>query len=64
MDNAKASRLAEIIVNSEPVITTYAACEWDELSEDGKLWVAEIVRQAVLIGAGFWSPPVREVLIP
>jgi hypothetical protein len=39
---------AEAIVNSEPVISTFAACEWDDLQDDGKVWVAEIVRQAIV----------------
>lgn len=38
---------AEAIVNSEPVITIYAACEWDDLHEDGKQWVAGIVRETL-----------------
>lgn len=38
---------AEAVVNSQPVLSIYAACEWDELDEDGKLWVAGIVREAL-----------------
>ncbi len=39
---------AAMIVESEPVLSTYAACEWDELSEDGRVWLAKIVREASL----------------
>lgn len=38
--------LAAAIVNSKPVLGVFAACEWDELSDDGKLWIAEIVAEA------------------
>jgi hypothetical protein len=34
------------IVDSAPVLRVYAACEWDCLNDDGKLWLAEIVHQA------------------
>lgn len=43
--------LAEKIVNSEPVIGTYAACEWDELHDDGKAWIAAIVHEALRVAA-------------
>lgn len=36
---------AEEIVNSKSVLGIYAACEWDELHDDGKLWIAGIVRE-------------------
>lgn len=39
---------AESIVNSKSVISIYAACEWDELSEDGKVWIAGIVRETLV----------------
>ena len=39
-------RLAEEIVNSAPVLAVYAACEWDELDDDGKDWIAAIVAEA------------------
>jgi hypothetical protein len=39
--------LAEAIVDSDPVIGVYAACEWDCLSDDGKVWIAAIVAEAV-----------------
>ena len=38
--------LAEEIVNSDPVIGVYAACEWDDLHENGKVWIAAIVAEA------------------
>ncbi len=38
--------MAESIVDSDPVIRTFASCEWDCLNEDGKVWVAAIVREA------------------
>ena len=38
--------LAEVIVNSEPVVSVYASCEWGELGDDGKTWIATIVREA------------------
>lgn len=37
--------LAEKIANSDPVLATFAAPEWDELGEDGKVWIAAIVRE-------------------
>lgn len=45
-------QLAEQIVDSEPVITTYAAPEWRELSEDGHAWIAAIVKAV-------WYRPAR-----
>ena len=38
--------IAERIVNSPSVIGQYAACEWDELHDDGRVWLAAIVREA------------------
>ena len=35
------------IVDSLPVLNVFAACEWNELSNDGQVWVTEIVRQTV-----------------
>lgn len=45
------ARMAQQICDSEPVITTYAACQFDELSADGQAWLAVIVREAFLHGA-------------
>jgi hypothetical protein len=39
-------RLAQDIVDSDPVIRVYASCEWRELSDDGKVWIAAIVAEA------------------
>lgn len=38
---------AEAIVESDPVIRVYASCEWDCLHDDGKVWVAAIVQEAM-----------------
>lgn len=38
---------AREIANSDPVIRTYAAPEWEELSEDGQEWVLAIIRETV-----------------
>lgn len=40
-------RLAAHVVDSHPVISAYASCEWDELSSDGRVWIAAVVREAV-----------------
>ena len=37
--------IAEAVTNDDQVISIFAACEWDELHDDGKLWVAGIVRE-------------------
>lgn len=37
---------ARTVVGSDPVIRVFAACEWDELHDDGKVWLATIVREA------------------
>lgn len=52
--------VAQHIVDSPPVIQTYAACEWDEMHEDGQVWLAVIVREAVR-NAGGKSP--RRVVV-
>lgn len=38
-------RIAREIVDSFPVLRVYAASEWDELDENGQLWIAEIVAE-------------------
>lgn len=43
-------QLAEQIVDCPSVIGAYASCDWDELHDDGKVWTAAIVREAVLHG--------------
>lgn len=51
MDNTAAFLMAHEIAKSDPVLRVYAAPEWDELNDDGKLWIVEIVRQAFTLGA-------------
>lgn len=46
MTDAALYRTAAAIVDSGPVISTYAACEWDCLSDDGKQWIMAIVKEA------------------
>ena len=46
--------LAEQIVESDPVIRTIASSEWAELSEDGRNWVAAIVKAATERAARRW----------
>jgi hypothetical protein len=36
---------AEAIVNSDGPLSIFASCEWDELGDDGKEWIAAIVRE-------------------
>jgi hypothetical protein len=43
---------AEQIVDSHPVISAFAACEWDELDVDGQIWAAAIVREATRLAGG------------
>jgi len=40
-------RFAQAIVDSDPVLRVFAACEWDELRDDGKEWTAVIIREAL-----------------
>lgn len=37
---------AQAIVDSREVLSVFAACEWDCLSEDGQVWIAAIVKLA------------------
>ena len=37
---------AQAVVDSPTVLGVYAACEWDELDDDGKAWVKAIVEEA------------------
>lgn len=50
---------ARAIVDSSPVLSVYAACEWNGLDEDGRVWIATIVREAM---AQAW--PVADVIVP
>jgi hypothetical protein len=36
---------ARRVVDSEAALRVYASCEWDELSDDGKEWIATIVEE-------------------
>lgn len=40
-------RFAEAMVNSDAGLRTYASCEWDDLGDDGKAWIAIIIREAL-----------------
>lgn len=39
--------LAESINDSPPLMSIYAAVEWDELSDDGKEWVGALVAETL-----------------
>lgn len=39
-------QIAEDFVNRPSVVGAYAASEWDEISEDGQVWIAALVREA------------------
>ena len=43
--------VAEAICGAPPVQHGFAAPEWNELGDDGKLWVATIVREAFALAA-------------
>lgn len=47
VSEAALAAVAENIVNSDPVIRTFAAVEWDCLDEDGKQWIIAIVRETL-----------------
>lgn len=34
------------IIDSHPVVSAYGSCEWNELGDDGRVWIAAIVREA------------------
>lgn len=40
-------RFAEAMVNSDAALRTSATSEWDELSDDGKAWIAIVIREAL-----------------
>lgn len=40
---------AEAICNSPAVLSIFAACEWEELSEDGQEWVKAIIAAALRV---------------
>lgn len=39
--------IAAAINDSDPLMAIYAAPEWDCLHDDGKLWVAALVRETI-----------------
>lgn len=43
--------LAETVTDSPDVIGVFASCEFAELNDDGKLWVAAIVRETLAVAA-------------
>lgn len=45
------------IVDSDPVITTYAAPEWRELDENGHDWIAAIIRETLARAGRTDLPP-------
>lgn len=45
--SAQAALLAEEVVDSSPAINCFAACEWGELSSDGRVWITAIVQEAI-----------------
>lgn len=53
---------AEQIVDSRPVISAFAASEWDELNSDGQVWIAAIVREA-RAGAAKPSPIPGDLIV-
>lgn len=36
------------ILASQQVTAAFAACEWDEIHDDGKVWIAAIVRETLV----------------
>lgn len=53
------ARAAQGIVDSYPVVTVYASCEWADLTDDGKLWICAIVRET-LAQAASATPTVEQ----
>ena len=43
---ARDHRIAREVVDSHPVVSAYASCAWDELHDDGRVWMAAVVREA------------------
>ncbi|GEM72046.1 hypothetical protein SAQ01S_18120 [Sphingomonas aquatilis NBRC 16722] len=39
--------MAAAIVDSHAVVSAYASAEWEELNDDGRVWLAAIVREAM-----------------
>lgn len=58
--SAEDHRRAQAIVDSDPVLRTFGAVEWDCLNDDGREWLAIIVREAVALAD---EKPVGEVVL-
>lgn len=39
--------LCASVVDSTPVLSVYASCEWEELNDDGRTWICAIVQEAL-----------------
>lgn len=49
-ENLLFAAMAEKIVDTPPVTRKFAASEWAELTDDGKIWLTAIVREAYRLG--------------
>lgn len=58
--SAEDHRRAQAIVDSDPVLRTFGAVEWDCLNDDGREWLAIIIREAMALSA---EEPVGEVVL-
>lgn len=38
---------AQAVVDSDPVLRVFASCEWDCLNDDGHVWIAAIIKEAL-----------------
>lgn len=47
VSDAALAMVAHSIVDSDPVLSTFAASEWNELCDDGKQWIIAIVRETL-----------------
>jgi hypothetical protein len=57
-------REAHAIVESDEVLRIFAASEWDELSEDGQVWIAAIVKLAQERARGVSADIVQLPVLP
>lgn len=55
---------AEAIVDSHEVLSAFAACEWDCLNDDGKVWIAAIVKVAQDRARGVSADIVELAVLP
>ena len=51
-------RFARQVAQSDPVLTTFAAPEFDELNDDGKAWIVAIVHETLARAASGQAPAV------